>query len=73
MLEVLLGADANIHFISSASKNKENLSELKNYPQISIHSCNPNDEKLVNTTFGKIINKPDVTIFDTFISEEMFR
>jgi len=64
---------ASIKFISSAKKTKLPLSGLVDYPQISVHSINPNDETEMNSVFQNIENKPDFAIFDTFVAEEMFR
>lgn len=73
ILNSLLKNGAKIKFISSAKKTKLPFSGLTDYPQISIHSINPNDELEVKSVFEAINDKPDFAIFDTFVAEEMFR
>ena len=73
ILESLLKNGAKIEFISSAKKSKLEFSGLKDYPQIKVHSINPNDERETTSVLQKVECKPDFAIFDTFIAEEMFR
>lgn len=69
----LLDLQYRIHFVTTSKKDKEEMSDLKEYLGIRTDSVNPNNlpemEKLLKSS--KV--KPHIAIFDTFVAEEMFR
>jgi hypothetical protein len=73
ILECLIKNNADVQFVSSSSRSKFQMSDIKQYPMLNVKSCNPNEEKDINKLFQDLKFKPDVAIFDTFIAEEMFR
>jgi hypothetical protein len=73
ILSTFIKQEADIHFFSNGKRSKEELSELKEYAGVRVHHCDPNDSKIMEKVFKNADSKPDVAIFDTFVSEELYR
>jgi len=68
-----LNHGAKITFVSSSSTSKLRLSGLGQYEQVKSIAINPNNVDDMTNLFENPGSTPDVAIFDTFVSEEMFR
>ncbi len=73
VLKSLIENDFKIHFVSCGKQTKLDQSDIISNQNIIPYITDPNDEENVSSIFSKIGQDVKVAIFDTFVSEEMFR
>jgi hypothetical protein len=73
ILESLIKNNCEISFVCAGKKSKLYSSDINYRKEIKTYFCDPNDEIALQNFGQKIDWKLDAAIFDTFITEEMFR